>query len=86
MLARKPVAEIDDQTLILADVAEKAIAQLRESVQALLTRAQTPEKAAEPAGLLATGTWTHDYPITCEEARRLGLKSAPKCPPRSSNS
>ncbi|HEU5262590.1 MAG TPA: hypothetical protein VFU41_14320 [Gemmatimonadales bacterium] len=37
-------------------------------------RARLPEKAEELAQLLATGTWTHDYPITFEEAKRRGLK------------
>src|SRR5712671_8210599 len=35
-VARKPVADVDDETLILADQAEKAIAQLREGVKELL--------------------------------------------------
>jgi ClpP class serine protease len=73
-VARKPIAEVDDQTLILADVAEKALVQLRESAREMLTRSQSPEKAAELAELLATGTWTHDFPITLDVAQRLGLK------------
>jgi ClpP class serine protease len=74
VIAKKPIAEIDDQTLILADVGEKAIAQLRETVKELLARSQSAEQAEKLAGLLATGTWTHDYPITFAEAGRLGLK------------
>src|SRR5438270_13192120 len=35
-VAKKPVAEVDDQTLILADQAEKALVQIRVSVQELL--------------------------------------------------
>src|SRR5882762_3841052 len=66
VVSRKPIAEVDDQTLILADVAEKAIIQLRVRVKKILTRSQTPEKAEELADLLATGVWTHDYPITDE--------------------
>ena len=73
-VSRKPIAEVDDQTLILADVAEKALVQLRESAREMLTRSQSPETAAELAELLATGTWTHDFPITVEVAQRLGLK------------
>ena len=73
-VSRKPIAEVDDETLILADVAEKALNQLQESARELLTRSQTAEKAGELAKLMATGTWTHDYPITFDEARRLGLK------------
>ena len=80
VVAKKPTAEIDDETLILADVAEKAINQLRGSVTELLTRSQTPEKAQELASLLTTGTWTHDYPITLEEAQRLGLKVSSDIP------
>jgi ClpP class serine protease len=79
-VSRKPVAEVDDQTLILADVAEKALVQLRESARELLTRSQTSEKAKELADLLATGTWTHDFPITLEVARRLGLKVSSDMP------
>src|SRR2546428_10900781 len=74
VVAKKPIAEIEDQTLILADVAQKAIKQVRDSVTDLLTRSQPPEKGEALASLLSTGTWTHDYPITFEEAQRLGLK------------
>src|SRR5712664_1185528 len=40
---RKPVAEVDDQTLIMADQAEKAIVQVRESVRELLADKGPPE-------------------------------------------
>jgi len=79
-VSRKPVAEVDDQTLILADVAEKAVIQVRESARELLTRSQPSEKANELAGLLSTGTWTHDFPITLDVARRLGLKVSSEMP------
>ena len=74
VVSRKPIAEVDDKTLILADVGEKALIQLRESTREFLTRSQPPEKAQELAELLATGTWTHDFPITVEVAQKLGLK------------
>jgi ClpP class serine protease len=70
---QKPVAEVDDKTLILADQAEKAIAQLRQEVNELLADKFPAEKAEEIAKLMTSGTWTHDYPITCERARELGL-------------
>ena len=79
-VSRKPVAEVDDQTLILADVAEKALVQLRESARELLTRSQTADKAKELADLLATGTWTHDFPITFDVAKQLGLKVSSEMP------
>jgi ClpP class serine protease len=70
---RKPVAEVDDQTLILADQAQKAIVQVRESVRELLADKCPPEKAEELARLLSEGTWTHDHPITFERAKSFGL-------------
>ena len=75
VVAKKSIAEVDDQTLIHADIAEKAINQLRESAAELLTRSMPAEKAKELAARLSTGTWTHDYPITVEEAQRLGLNA-----------
>jgi ClpP class serine protease len=73
VIKTKPIADVEDQTLLLADQAEKAIAQLRRTVQELLAGRQSAEKAEELARLLTEGTWTHDYPISCDEAGRLGL-------------
>jgi ClpP class serine protease len=72
-VAKKPVAEVDDATLIKADQAEKAIAQLRDSVRDLLSDKIAPDKVDELARKLSEGTWTHDYPITFETAKSFGL-------------
>jgi ClpP class serine protease len=72
-VAKKPVAEIDDKTLILADQAEKAIAQVRESARELLANKLPNGKSEELARLLSEGTWTHDHPITYEAAKSFGL-------------
>ena len=80
-VAKKPVADVDDQTLILADQAEKAVSQVRESVQDLLTDKCPKEKAAELARLLSEGTWTHDHPITFETAKSFGLPVRSDLPP-----
>jgi ClpP class serine protease len=69
----KPIAEVDDKTLILADQAEKAVAQMRQEVSELLAEKYPAEKAADMAKLMTSGTWTHDYPITYELAHELGL-------------
>ncbi|MGE0520556.1 MAG: ATP-dependent Clp protease proteolytic subunit [Candidatus Binatia bacterium] len=74
VVEKKPIAEVDDRTLIFADVGQKAITQLRDSTRDLLLRTQSPENAAKLAEMLSTGTWTHDYPIAFAEAQRLGLK------------
>ncbi len=70
---RKGVDKVDDQTLILADVAEKAIRQVRDFIYGILKDRYGDEKAKELAQILTEGRWTHDYPITYEHARELGL-------------
>lgn len=73
VLERKPIAEIEDETLIMADIAEKAIRQVRNTVLCLLSDKMGTEQAEKVATTLATGVFTHDYPITVQEARALGL-------------
>src|SRR5438034_10155378 len=81
-VAKKPVAELDDQTLILADQSEKAIAQVRDSVRELLAdKFSENGKADELARLFCEGTWTHDPPITSESAQGLGLPARNDIPP-----
>jgi ClpP class serine protease len=70
---QKPIAEVDDQTLIMADVAEKAIVQMQQEVMELLGDSYPSERRGELAKLLTNGAWTHDYPITYDIARELGL-------------
>jgi len=64
----------DDQTLIMADMARKAIQQVHNTVYTLLrNNGMEEEKAQEIARKLSAGCWTHDYPISADEARELGL-------------
>src|SRR3989440_596623 len=63
VIEEKPVSKIDDNTLILADVGRKAIAQVKEAARELLDRRLSAERADALAEKLSTGTWTHDYPI-----------------------
>jgi ClpP class serine protease len=70
---QKPIAEIDDQTLVMADVGRKAIAQVEAVATDLLAKHMEKEQARALAEKLATGIWTHDYPISADEARELGL-------------
>lgn len=70
---RKDVNTVDDETLILADVASKALSQVQALVTELLTEEHGAERAKTLAKLLAEGTWTHDHPITCEDMTKLGF-------------
>jgi ClpP class serine protease len=73
VLEQKEAKDVDDQTLILADVSKKAIAQVKRTAQHLLEGKMEAKKAAELARTLSEGRWTHDYPILPDEARELGL-------------
>ncbi|RMD49824.1 MAG: hypothetical protein D6832_00980 [Alphaproteobacteria bacterium] len=73
VVEQKPIKDIDDQTLVMADVGRKAIEQLRTAVRELLVKHMSPQKATALAEKLSTGTWTHDYPISADEAKALGL-------------
>jgi ClpP class serine protease len=70
---RKPIERINDETLILANVAQKALQQVRAAVVELATRRLPVDQADALAGKLSGGAWTHDYPITVTEARTLGF-------------
>jgi ClpP class serine protease len=82
VVEQKPISEIDDKTLILADVGRKAIGQLKSAAGKLLDRHLPAEKAELLAEKLSTGIWTHDYPITPDEARALGLPISTEMPDR----
>ena len=73
VVEQKPIAEIDDQTLIQADVARKAIAQVKQAARELLLRRMAPDQAESLAEKLSIGTWTHDFPIWANVGKELGL-------------
>ncbi|MDQ5854039.1 MAG: hypothetical protein M3380_18620, partial [Chloroflexota bacterium] len=80
VMERKNIDEIDDNTIIMADIAEKAIRQVKATVVELVRERTTVERAEALATTLATGVWTHDYPITVEEAQELGLPVSTEMP------
>lgn len=69
----KPAAQTFDLTLVLADVGEKALAQVKRGAVELLTPQLEQAAAEELAEKLAGGYWTHDYALTATEAKALGL-------------
>jgi ClpP class serine protease len=80
VVGEKPVAKIDDRTLVLADVGRKAIAQVKQAASELLTRRLAAEQADALAEKLTAGTWTHDYPIWASTAKSLGLSVSTDMP------
>ncbi len=69
----KPIEQVFDLTLVLADVSEKALDQVKRGAIELLTPQMEEGAARALAEKLAGGHWTHDYALTAEEARTLGL-------------
>lgn len=73
IVGKKPVERLDDRTLLLADIAEKALRHMKQAVRGLLAERVGDERAETIAEELAGGHYTHDDPITVAEARDLGL-------------
>ena len=81
LLALKPPAQISDEMLVLADVAQKARAQVFTFVAEVLLKHMPRDRAAALAAALSEGRWTHDFPITVDAARQLGLPVSTAMPP-----
>ncbi len=78
--AEIPNPNRDDQTLVLADVARKAISQVHDVVYELIKDRMPEDKAREISQLLSEGRWTHDYPISVDKAEEFGLTVNDKLP------
>ena len=72
--------KLSDNTLILADVAQKAVRQMREFVLFLLKDRLPADRARYAADFLTSGNWTHDYPLTVDMLHQLGLPVEPNLP------
>ncbi len=69
----KSIDHVSDLTLVLADVGEKALAQVKQGTVELLTPRMEQAAAEALAAKLAGGHWTHDYALTANEASAMGL-------------
>ena len=64
---------VDDNTIVMADIAEKAILQIKDFVYDLLKNKMEEKKAIRIANELSTGRWTHDYPLDIERLKAIGI-------------
>jgi ClpP class serine protease len=69
----KPIAAVQDETLLLADMSQKVLDQMRKQACELMQGNYSHDGSCAVSDLLASGKWTHDYPITVPEAKELGL-------------
>ncbi len=77
----KETKDIDDQTLIKIDMSEKALKQMFETLTGILKKkGYSEEDSKRIASELSSGKWTHDFPITVEHAKKLGLKVTTEVP------
>jgi ClpP class serine protease len=81
LVTLKPIAQIGDEMLVMADIAQKARVQVVSFVSEVLLKHLPREHAIGLATALADGRWTHDFPITVEAARTLGLSVSTNMPP-----
>jgi ClpP class serine protease len=81
VLEEKDKNKIDDETMILADMSKKAMNQVRVFLEkVLIAKKYSEEDAKRIAQTLSEGHWTHDYPITYEEAKEIGLHVSTNMP------
>ncbi len=64
---------VNDETLILGDIAQKALVQVDETLQNLLKDRYGASEADRIAKVFTEGRWTHDYPITCDILKEIGV-------------
>jgi ClpP class serine protease len=76
----QPNPNRDDQTLILGDVAEKALRQVKATVKRLLLEHYAEADAERIASKLSSGEWTHDYALDIAGLRDLGMKVSEEMP------
>ncbi|MGB9766733.1 MAG: SDH family Clp fold serine proteinase [Sulfurihydrogenibium sp.] len=77
----KEPKDIDDQTLVKIDISKKALKQMYETVKNILIKKGHPVETAEKvAEELSQGKYTHDFPITVEHLKELGLKVSTDMP------
>ena len=69
----KPIEHVSDIALVLADVSDKATAQVKRGAVEIMTPRMERDKAEALAETLTSGQWTHDYALTPAEATDLGL-------------
>jgi len=79
-VAIKGPRNVSDEMLILADIAQKARVQVATFVIQVLLKHMPEKQALQVATVLSEGRWTHDFPITVQAARLLGLKVSTEMP------
>jgi ClpP class serine protease len=81
VVAERNRSDLEDETLILADIARTALAQIQEFIRELVGDRMPAERVKDLVTSLTEGRWTHDYPLAVAQARALGLPVRTGLPP-----
>ncbi|MGI5827634.1 MAG: SDH family Clp fold serine proteinase [Patescibacteria group bacterium] len=75
VLKKKKPKDIDDKTIVLADISEKAIRQTQNSLAEILqANNYTKKQSKKIVSELISSKYTHDNAVDFEDAKRLGLR------------
>lgn len=80
LLDEKAPEDVSDEMFVLADVAEKARAQMADFLAEALRKHHPPGRADTLSHVFSRGFWTHDFPITVTAAGDLGLPVSTRMP------
>ncbi len=78
--ARKPIQTISDQMVVLSEVAQRSVDQVKEIVKWLLEDKMAPKDRDAVAVFLTGGYLSHDTPIVPRVLRELGLNVREEIP------
>ncbi len=76
----KSINEMDDETIVQADMAKKAISQIEDTAASLLDDKMEKDEARKIARKLSEGRWTHDFALVCSAIGDMGLPVACQVP------
>jgi ClpP class serine protease len=80
ILQYKKPAQVSDEMLILADMAQKSRVQVASFVMQVLLKHLPKKQAIELATILSEGRWTHDFPLPVQAVQQFGLKVSTDMP------
>jgi ClpP class serine protease len=80
LLEFKKPAQISDEMLILADMAQKSRVQVASFIAQVLLKHMPEKQAIQLATILSEGRWTHDFPLPFQAVQQFGLKVSTNMP------
>ncbi|PKN69188.1 MAG: hypothetical protein CVU54_11675 [Deltaproteobacteria bacterium HGW-Deltaproteobacteria-12] len=80
ILEYKKPAQISDEMLILADMAQKSRVQVASFVAQVLFKHMPEKQALQLATILSEGRWTHDFPLPVQALKQFGIKVSTDMP------